>query len=227
MSPWGPVWGHDHRFRLINVENGDKAVIPLRDPISRFVSGFYSRLRKGEPRYYREWREEERTAFEWFSTPRELADALAQPAGEARRRAEFAMQVDQAPEASDDALGRQAALLADEPRQGPVHGQAGDPGRRLGAAEGAARAPRPAVPTRGRLRRPPYLVSGRADTQRDRRSRPARAVCKGLRAARHRRRAARGPRSARQGTRPVGGARPPSASRHATGWWSSRRWPGS
>ena len=91
MSPWGPVWGHDHRFRLINVENGDKAVIPLRDPISRFVSGFYSRLRKGEPRYYREWRDEERTAFEWFSTPRELAEALAQPAGEARRRAEFAM----------------------------------------------------------------------------------------------------------------------------------------
>lgn len=92
LSPWGPILGHKHRFRLSDVPDGDKAVLTLRDPISRFVSGFYSRQRKGAPRYTREWSERERLAFEWFATPAELAEALAEPEGELRERAELAMQ---------------------------------------------------------------------------------------------------------------------------------------
>lgn len=91
LSPWGEVWGHDHRFRLSDVGPEHKAVIPLRDPVSRFLSGFYSRLRKGAPRHSIEWTDEERRSFEVFPTPQALADALAEPAGARREQAEFAM----------------------------------------------------------------------------------------------------------------------------------------
>lgn len=90
-SPWGPVWAHDHRFGLWDLEPDDKAVLIFRDPVSRFVSGFNSRLRRGAPRYMLEWTRAERRAFEWFPTPHALADALARRRGVTRRRAEFAM----------------------------------------------------------------------------------------------------------------------------------------
>lgn len=90
-SAWGRIRGHDHRFRFMDVGSDDMAVITLRDPATRFVSGFHSRLRKGAPRYYNEWTPRERLSFEWFSSPRELADALAESSGELRERAEFAL----------------------------------------------------------------------------------------------------------------------------------------
>jgi hypothetical protein len=91
-SPWGEVYAHrGHRRRLRDTPKGDVVVFSLRDPITRFVSGFYSRLNKGAPRHYREWNDEESQSFEWFQTPVELADALAEPGGELRDRAEFAM----------------------------------------------------------------------------------------------------------------------------------------
>jgi hypothetical protein len=90
-TPWGEVWGHDHRFTLSDVPREDVAFFALRDPISRFLSGYYSRLRKGAPRYFVEWTDAEARAFKWFPTPQELADALAEPSGKPRRRAEFAM----------------------------------------------------------------------------------------------------------------------------------------
>jgi Sulfotransferase family len=93
LSPWGPVWTHrGHSFALRDVPRDDKAIFALRDPITRFVSGFFSRQRKGAPRYFREWSEEERQAFEWFSSPEELADALADSDRTTRERAEFAME---------------------------------------------------------------------------------------------------------------------------------------
>jgi Sulfotransferase family len=91
-SPWGEVYAHrGHRRRLSDTPEGDVVVFSLRDPITRFVSGFYSRLNKGAPRHFREWSEEERQSFEWFQTPVELADALAVPRGELHDRAAFAM----------------------------------------------------------------------------------------------------------------------------------------
>jgi hypothetical protein len=68
---------HPHRTRLRDVPSGEKIVFFLRDPVSRFLSSFYSRKREGRPRYYRPWSEEERAAFERFSTPHELATALS------------------------------------------------------------------------------------------------------------------------------------------------------
>jgi hypothetical protein len=90
-SPWGPISAKPgHQFKLADVPEGDKAIVAFRDPVSRLVSGFYSRLRKGRPRHFREWRENERKAFGWFETPAELADALG-GSWRRRRRAEFAM----------------------------------------------------------------------------------------------------------------------------------------
>ncbi|MEZ4338031.1 MAG: hypothetical protein R3B82_15535 [Sandaracinaceae bacterium] len=51
----------------------------IRDPIGRFVSGFYSRKRKGQPRIYVEWTEDEAAAFARFDHANDLAEALFQP----------------------------------------------------------------------------------------------------------------------------------------------------
>jgi hypothetical protein len=90
-SQWGPIWGHNHLFRISDLEPGDMAVFALRDPITRFVSGFYSRLREGAPRYHIRHTPAERRAFEWFPTPQALADSLAEKRGKDHRRATIAM----------------------------------------------------------------------------------------------------------------------------------------
>jgi hypothetical protein len=109
LSPWGAVCGHRHGFRLCDVPRGDKAIVPLRDPITRFQSGFYSRQREGRPRYRIKWSDEERQSFEWFPTPGSLADALAESPSQARARAEFAMK-------SIRHLRRRLTLWTGEPR---------------------------------------------------------------------------------------------------------------
>jgi len=76
-TPYGRIELHHHRFRLCDVPRGDHAFFCLRDPIDRFLSAFYSRLNKGQPRYYFEWTPAERRAFEAFPTPQRLAGALA------------------------------------------------------------------------------------------------------------------------------------------------------
>ncbi len=67
---------HSHRTRLSDVPRGDGVFFILRDPIDRFVSGFLSRQRKGQPRYNSEWSEAEREAFALYPTPRSLAEDL-------------------------------------------------------------------------------------------------------------------------------------------------------
>lgn len=80
---------HEHDTVLDDIPPGEKVFFCLRDPISRFVSGFYSRKRKGQPRYYSEWSDFERQVFETFETPNDLAEALG--AG-THRHHELAMQ---------------------------------------------------------------------------------------------------------------------------------------
>jgi hypothetical protein len=67
---------HRHRTRLKDLPSGEKVVFMVRDPISRVISGFYSRRRKGQPRTYVEWSPAEREAFLAFETPGALAEAL-------------------------------------------------------------------------------------------------------------------------------------------------------
>ena len=64
---------HPHRVVLRDVPEGERFPFFLRDPVTRFVSGFHSRQREGRPRYRTRWSPEERKAFERFPTP----DALA------------------------------------------------------------------------------------------------------------------------------------------------------
>ncbi|MCO6483500.1 MAG: sulfotransferase family 2 domain-containing protein [Flavobacteriales bacterium] len=76
VSPKFEIALHDHGFRLADVPIGEFAVFFLREPIDRFVSGFNSRLRQGKPRYSSKWTADEAIAFERFSTPNDLAEAL-------------------------------------------------------------------------------------------------------------------------------------------------------
>ena len=82
---------HRHSKRLGDVPEGEKFFFFVRDPLSRFVSGFWSRQRQGQPRYFAQWNEAERDAFGRFRTPGELAIALSSPSAEEKGRAESAM----------------------------------------------------------------------------------------------------------------------------------------
>jgi hypothetical protein len=71
------IYFHPHIVTLRDIPRGDKVVFFLREPITRFVSGFYSRQRQGKPKYFVPWSTEERIAFENFHTPNNLAADLS------------------------------------------------------------------------------------------------------------------------------------------------------
>ena len=85
------IYLHSHRVGLKDIPKGEKVFFFLRDPISRFKSGFYSRKRQGQPRIYSPWSEDEKITFERFETPNDLAMALSSPNLEMRKNAEFAI----------------------------------------------------------------------------------------------------------------------------------------
>lgn len=80
-----------HKVHLKHIPKGEKVIFFLRDPLSRFVSSFYSRKRKGMPRYSNQWTPKEALAFSQFSTANELGLALSSPDIEHRKTAEEAM----------------------------------------------------------------------------------------------------------------------------------------
>ena len=82
---------HKHHTRLTDIPEGEKVFFFLRDPMTRFVSGFYSRLRQGRPRYYFPLLPDEQRAFNHFKTPKSLAVALNDRNNERRAQAESAM----------------------------------------------------------------------------------------------------------------------------------------
>lgn len=67
---------HGHEVGLADIPVGDGVIFVVRDPISRFVSGFHSRQRQGRPRYFSPWKAGEAEAFARFETPEALALAL-------------------------------------------------------------------------------------------------------------------------------------------------------
>ena len=83
---------HCHRTTLRDIPAGDKVAFIVRDPISRFVSGFYSRKRQGQPRYDVPWTREEKLAFGRFQTPNDLAIALSSKDSQTKDLAVEAMQ---------------------------------------------------------------------------------------------------------------------------------------
>ncbi len=82
---------HSHATTLQDVPIGEKVFFVLRHPVSRFVSGFYSRMRQGRPRYHYPWSEQEKKAFACFATANELAEALSDADVARRRDAQLAM----------------------------------------------------------------------------------------------------------------------------------------
>jgi Sulfotransferase family len=90
-TPYGQIVLHNHGFGLRDLPPDDFAFFFLRDPISRFVSGFSSRLRKGQPRYLIEWTAKERAVFERYPTPETLFYGLVSEDAESRELAEWAM----------------------------------------------------------------------------------------------------------------------------------------
>jgi hypothetical protein len=82
---------HPHGVRLRDIPVGEKVFFILRDPISRFISGFNSRKRKGQPRHHFPWSPGEEIAFKLFDTPNALGKALLSENEEIRNRAVEAM----------------------------------------------------------------------------------------------------------------------------------------
>jgi sulfotransferase famil protein len=82
---------HDHAVTLQDVPVGERVIFVVRDPIARFISGFYSRQRQGRPRHFWRWTPSEREAFAHFSTPNDLALGLLSGDAETRGRAVTAM----------------------------------------------------------------------------------------------------------------------------------------
>ena len=70
---------HPHSVKLRNIPALEDFFFSVRSPETRFVSGFYSRKRKGQPRIYSEWSAFEREAFGDFDHANELAEALFEP----------------------------------------------------------------------------------------------------------------------------------------------------
>jgi len=62
----------------------------FRDPMDRFVSGFQSRLRRGLPTYNVDWTVGEATAFSFFETANDLAEALSTDDERLKSAAHFA-----------------------------------------------------------------------------------------------------------------------------------------
>jgi len=82
---------HPHPTRLGDVPVGERVFYFVRDPLSRFVSAFYSRQREGRPKYVVPWSPEEAAAFGRFKTPNELANGLSSTSAAERKKAERAM----------------------------------------------------------------------------------------------------------------------------------------
>ena len=67
---------HQHSTRLQDVPAGEPFFFSVRDPITRFVSGFYSRQRQGRPRMFKPWSDGEARAFARFATANQLAERV-------------------------------------------------------------------------------------------------------------------------------------------------------
>jgi hypothetical protein len=69
---------HQGRITDILRDNpGAQVIFGVRDPLEIFVSGFYSRQRKGAPKYFSEWSKKEARAFARFDNANQLAEALS------------------------------------------------------------------------------------------------------------------------------------------------------
>ena len=79
-----------HEIHLDAIPQKDHIFFTVRDPIERYVSGFLSRQRQGQPKFDVPWNDCEAAAFSQFQSPDALAVALT-AGGTEQRNAEAAM----------------------------------------------------------------------------------------------------------------------------------------
>ncbi len=82
---------HEHRIRLRDVPEEEPVFFFIRNPLTRFVSGFNSRLRRGLPRYFSPWNSVEAWAFESFPSASCLGEGLSDPDAARKEQARSAM----------------------------------------------------------------------------------------------------------------------------------------
>lgn len=82
---------HPHEDTLAEIPIGEKLIFSVRDPLTRFISGFYTRQRKGRPKNNSEWSDEEKIAFGIFNSPEQLAIGIGSRNIIKRRKAHHAM----------------------------------------------------------------------------------------------------------------------------------------
>lgn len=80
-----------HKYTMRHVPEGERFGFVIRDPASRFVSGFNSRLREGRPANYIPSNPDEKRAFGYFGEANALAEALSSLNPVTRSRARWAM----------------------------------------------------------------------------------------------------------------------------------------
>ena len=76
MSGRHEIAKNDHDTLLRDIPKDARYFFSIRNPISRFYSGFCSRKRKGQPRRYSEWTVFDEFAFTEFEEANDLAEAL-------------------------------------------------------------------------------------------------------------------------------------------------------
>jgi hypothetical protein len=67
---------HPHSVSLGNLPPQSRYFFSIRNPLSRFASGFFSRQRKGLPEHFSNWSLDEAKAFARFDNPDQLALSL-------------------------------------------------------------------------------------------------------------------------------------------------------
>lgn len=65
-----------HEITLLDLDPEDSYFFSIRNPVTRFKSGFYSRKRKGQPKNFSEWTLHEQRAFADFEHANDLAESL-------------------------------------------------------------------------------------------------------------------------------------------------------
>lgn len=85
------IFIHGHEFKFKDALPGEYVFFVLRDPVDRFISGFYSRKRQGQPRTFWPYSKAEERAFGVFETPNELGLALSSTDSILRSKAQDAM----------------------------------------------------------------------------------------------------------------------------------------
>lgn len=85
---------HPHEVMLPDLPPQDPYFFSIRNPVTRFYSGFYSRKRKGRPHYSYNWTRNEAIVFGRFEHANDLAEALFTPGetGAAAARAMLSVQ---------------------------------------------------------------------------------------------------------------------------------------